>query len=340
MGTRACPSRLAPALLVAWILAACAHASPLVPAARVDVPSFPAGAARVRHVGTFPSSVAAPRPSAWRRVLDAILGESSGSAAAPIAIERPFGVAVSQGAAVVTDPDRAAVHRIDWRRGTAAPVTCSGSPWTSPLAVAAAPDGTLFVADGGRVVRVDAAGCTEIGAGALERATGVAVANGRLYVVDAPRHVVIAFDAGGREALRFGALGDGEEDLNYPTAIAAEPGGTLLVVDALHFRVARFSADGRFLGAFGHAGDVVGEFGRPKAIAVDPAGGIYVTDAEHDAVVAFAPGGEFRFALGESGGGEGQMVLPAGVAADGPLLLVADSYNHRVQVYELLGDAP
>jgi sugar lactone lactonase YvrE len=220
-------------------------------------------------------------------------------------------------------------------------VECRDLAWLAPMAVAVAPDGTVWVADGGRVVRVAPDGaCAEIGAGALERPTGLALAGGRLYVVDPPQHRVVAFEASGAEALRFGQLGDGEGDLNFPTALAARPDGTLLVVDALHFRVAHFAADGRFLDAFGRAGDLIGDFGRPKAVAADAAGGAWVSDAQHDAVLAYAPDGVFRFAVGESGAEAGQLLMPAGLALDGGLLYVADAYNHRVQVFQVHGDGP
>jgi sugar lactone lactonase YvrE len=329
------------AVAAAGALASCAHGGAAGGAAATPAPALPPRVAAVRHVGSFPGTVAPERPSFWTRVASAVIGSEVTAGEAHPLLERPFGIAPVAGGFVVTDPDRRAVLRVAWREGRATAVECPALAWTAPIAVAAAPDGTLFVADGGRVVRVAAGGaCAEIGAGALERPTGLALAGGLLYVVDAPRHQVVAFDARGTEALRFGGPGDEAADLSFPTAIAARPDGSLLVVDALHFRVARFSPEGRFLDAFGEAGDTVGEFGRPKAIAVDGAGGAWVTDAQHDAVLAFGPDGAFRFAAGESGGAADQLLMPAGVAADGALLYVADAYNHRVQIFELQGEGP
>jgi len=328
------------AAAAAGALASCAHGGGAGVAA-VAAPALPPQVAGVRHVGSFPSTDAPERPSFWTRFASAVIGSEAGAGQERPLLERPFGIAPVQGGFVVTDPDRRAVLRVAWRDRRATPVECGALAWTAPIAVAAAPDGTLFVADGGRVVRVSpGGGCSEWGAGSLERPTGLAVAGGLLYVVDPPRHQVVAFDARGAEALRFGGPGDEAADLNFPTAIAARGDGSLLVVDALHFRVARFSSEGRFLDAFGEPGDAVGEFGRPKSIAVDGAGGAWVTDAQHDAVLAFAPDGGFRFAAGESGPGADQLLMPAGVAVDGALLYVADAYNHRVQIFELQGEAP
>jgi len=242
---------------------------------------------------------------------------------------------------LVADPDRPGVFRVDIEAGRIAAIDCPNRSWQAPMALAAGPGRALFVADAGAglIVAVPAAGtCREIGKGSLERPTGIAFAAGRLYVVDPPRHEVAAFSPEGAEVLRFGSRGEGAGQLNYPTAIAAQIDGTLLVVDALNFRVARFTADGTPLGNFGEPGEEDGQLARPKGIAVDGRGRIFVSDAQRDRVLVFDPAGAFSFSIGESGSGPGQLALPAGVAVEGDRLYVADSYNHRIQLYQLLGD--
>jgi sugar lactone lactonase YvrE len=318
----------------------CAHGGTAGGGAAPSAPAMPASVGGVRHLASFPGSTEPERPSFWARFASAVVGTDAASGDAHPALERPFGIAAVPGGFVVTDPDRRSVLRVAWREARSTPVTCAERSWTAPMAVTTSPDGALFVADGASVVRVAGGTCAEIGAGALERPAGLAFAGGLLYVVDPPRHEVVAFDASGRERLRFGGPGEEAANLSFPTAIAARGDGSLLVVDALHFRVARFSPEGQFLDAFGEPGDDVGAFGRPKAIAVDGAGGAWVTDAQHDAVLAFGPDGAFRFAASDSGPGADQLLMPAGVAVDGALLYVADAYNHRVQIFELQGEAP
>ena len=68
-----------------------------------------------------------------------------------------------------------------------------------PVAVAAAPDGALYVADAGRrhVLRLDAEGAVErvLGAGLLARPVGLAVADdGTVWVADAGRGALQSFD--------------------------------------------------------------------------------------------------------------------------------------------------
>lgn len=328
------------AAMGASLALACAHAPTAAPAAPRVWPEPPA-----RPVARWVESLPAPPapPSFWGRLGRFVLGTGdAGAAGGAPALQRPFGVAVHGAEVWVADPDAPGVFRIR-TRGPLEPVACSGRAWSSPMAIAVAADGTAWVADAGTAVLVRIApggACAAFGAGELQRPTGVALAAGRVFVVDPPAHRVVAFDAGGRPVLRFGALGDGPGQLDFPSGIGVDGAGRLLVVDALNFRVARFSTDGQWLGAFGERGDEDGQFARPKSAAVDARGRVFLTDAQRSLVLVYSPDDRFELAVGEPGSAPGDLDLPAGVAIDGRRLLVADSGNRRVEVYELLGDVP
>lgn len=201
-------------------------------------------------------------------------------------------------------------------------------------------DRNIYVADGVRIVRVGRDGeCSTFGERALQRPTGLVLSAGRIYAVDPPAHAVVAFSLEGRELFRFGRRGEGEGELNFPTAIAAQSDGTLLVVDTLNFRVSRFSSEGTFLGSFGEAGDEEGQFGRPKGVASDRRGNVYVTDGQWDVVLVFDREGHFQYLIGESGNGPGQFQIPAGISVAGSRAFVADSLNRRIEVFDLLDEA-
>ena len=300
----------------------------------------PPAPAEVRWLGEYPDAAAPPpSPSWWKRATDAVAGVDERPRANAPTLVRPFGVAAIPDGFVVADPDARRVTRVAWPAGRAAAVGCPGRAWNAPLAVAVEADGTIYVADGALVKVPPAGPCAIFGAGRLVRPSGVAVAAGKIYVVDPPRHTVDVFTGAGAHVLAIGARGDaGGPGLNFPTAVAVAPDGTLLVVDALNFRVSRFGSDGRWLGSTGEPGDGGGAFGRPKAVAVDAGGRIFVSDAQHDVVIILSPRGDFELAVGGSGAGPGDLTLPAGVAIGGRLLFVADSHNHRVGVYELRGE--
>ncbi len=335
------PAAWAPLLLLA--LAGCAHRAPVV----VEHPTWPTtGAAPlVRYLGGFPDERAVPAATGfWARAFEIVVGldEEERDDRRRAILSRPFGVAVEGQWLYVADPDGPRVLRVDWAQGTFTAVECPQRPWRAPMAVALAPGGVLLVADAGahEVVRVEGGQCTTLGTG-LERPTGLAVSQDRLYVVDPPRHVVVGFAlSGGAEVVRWGTRGAEESELNFPTAIAAKADGTLLVVDALNFRVVTFSREGKPLAFFGQAGRQEGDFGRPKAVAVDSLSRLWVSDAQYGVVLGFDATGAFQVAVGGSGREPRNLSLPAGLAIAGTVLFVADAYHHRVEFYELLEVKP
>ncbi len=333
-----------PALLLAAAaaaLAACAHPrAPVATTGPAPVWPEPPAPPRVRWAGAWPG---APRPAAepgfWSRLGRAIIGLPE-PAPEPAPWQRPFGVAAHGGVVWVADPEGPSVLRLEWGAEAASPVTCPGRAWAAPLAVAVGDDGAAWVADGGAgaVVRVAPSGCAVIGAGELERPSGLALAPGRVYVVDPPRHHVVVFAPGGERIATIGDRGEEAGQLNFPTAVALAADGTLLVVDALNFRISRYASGGAFVAAFGEPGDEGGALARPKAVAAGRDGRVYVSDVQRDVVLVFSPAGEYLFAIGASGDGPGQFLMPAGLTLSGRRLFVADSYNRRIQAFDLLGD--
>ena len=330
------------AAAMAGLVAGCAHVAP--PQAPVEPVVWPGppDPARVRLalVVTSPEGPA-PARSFWRRAWRAVVGVEDGEAS--LQFRRPFGVAMTAGGdLVIVDPDAALVVRTV--PGAASRLLgCRDRPWAAPMAVAASGDGGIYVADAGEgvVVRVEADGrCTPLGAGHLERPTGVAAGGGRVFVADPPRHQIVVLSGTGEVLARIGAHGDGAGGLNFPTGVALDAAGDLLVVDALNFRIARFSADGRWLGAFGTTVGDGGQFAMPKGVAAGPDGRIYVSDAQRDVVLVFRPDGSFDYVLGASGGEPGRFTHPAGLASSGRRLYVADSYARRIQAFDVIGAAP
>lgn len=336
------PLRPRPALAAAALLAlACGHAPA---AARPDAaaPAWPAAtAARVRLVTGLEIGAVAQAPAPWwRRALGWLTGvEAAGD---DPGLVRPFDVAIAaDGSLLVADPDGPRVLRYGAGGAFQAELACPDGAWQAPVSVAADGD-AAWVSDAAAavVVRWTATGCRRLGAGALERPAGLALAAGRVLVADPPAHQVVVLGADGAVAARWGALGDGEGQLHFPADVAVAPDGTVLVVDTFNFRVARLTADGRWLGAFGAPGEEAGGFQRPKGIAAGPDGTIWVSDAGRDTLLAFDAAGAFELAVGAPGAAPGALSHPAGLAATRDRLAVADSLNRRVQVYELLGARP
>ncbi len=79
-------------------------------------------------------------------------------------------------------------------------------------------------------------------------------------------------------------------------------------------------------------GTVLATFGDAQALAIDPRDRLYVADAARDVVEVLGPNGTRQMVLGGSGTRAGEFDLPSDVdPTNGQIILVADTYNGRVQ---------
>ena len=127
--------------------------------------------------------------------------------------------------------------------------------------------------------------------------------------------------------------------LNEPCGgVAFDGEGNLVVSDGGNHRIQVFRySDGTHLRSIGSEGAGNGQFNFPWSIAFDGAGHIIVS--EHSGsrvqVLRYSHGAHVR-TIGSQGSGNGQFSFPSGgiaIDSDGRIV-VADSYNHRVQVLE------
>lgn len=105
--------------------------------------------------------------------------------------------------------------------------------------------------------------------------------------------------------------------------------------------------------SWGAAGTEPGQFNRPRGIAIGPDGEVYVVDSDNSRIQVFSPDGSFLRQWGsycdiETGSGcvdpdgdgplalgDGQFKEPWGITVDGSgRVYVADTWNHRVQVFD------
>lgn len=340
--------RALPLLVAAALACACAHADVRkVGTRRAGDPAWPRGEGReIAWVGEIrgPENLGIER-GFLRRVWDRVTGKRELEG-----LYRPYGVAIdAAGRIAVADPGRRAVHLYDPARGTARRIHGEGAArLVYPVAVAFV-GRTLLVADAeagavrafgedGRPAPLPAA------LPALARPVGLAVdeARGRLFVVDAARHVVHVLPLGpGGEARVLGGRGTEPGRFNFPTHAAVDAAGRLAVCDALNFRVQLFDAALEPVAAFGQLGDGLGDLPRPKGIVIDREGVVFVLEGYFDVVQAFDARGRLLGLFGGSGVQPGRFWLAGGMALDARgRLYVADTYNGRVQVFDLGTGAP
>jgi sugar lactone lactonase YvrE len=227
-----------------------------------------------------------------------------------LAFSEPFGVAVdANDTTYFTDGETGKVWRLT-KNGNVNEVT---SGLLTPSAIAAAPDGTLIVAEtGANVIRriFPEDGRQEVVAGEPGRAgfadgvggqalfngpIGVAVgADGTIFVADTYNDRIRSIDASGRVSTLAGTGEPGDADSSVgseanfytPCGIAVAPDGALIVADTGNNRIRRVDRTGavRTIAGNGDRGVVDGmlfaaSFNQPTGVAVGSDGSIYVADS-------------------------------------------------------------
>lgn len=173
-------------------------------------------------------------------------------------------------------------------------------------------------------------------------------ADGTLYVADSDNHRIQHLTTNGEVLHTWGGFGDanagGTEGglFNQPWGLGLGPDGAVYVADTWNHRIQKFSAEGEFLTMWGYfgQGEQPSAFWGPRDVAVSPDGRVFVTDTGNKRVVVFDSEGAFITQFGSAGMGPGQFDEPVGLALseDGRKVYVADTWNQRVQVFELILD--
>lgn len=332
--------RAAPSVLLLLLLTAAAP-SPEPPA-----PQWPPApqAARLRFVG----EIKGPRVEGTGKVgsfLRALIGLDKAGEIAADRLVKPTGLFVSSGTVYVADPAMRAILRYDeasgkgqwWPQG-------AGTKLLSPVGVAVAPDGRVFILDSelSKVIILDDKGNVK---GELEgdpegmgRPAALAASAKRIYVSDAKKHRISVYGIDGTFLQAFGRRGSKPGDFNFPTYVWFDPKtDRLWVTDSGNFRVQWFTPDGRFGGSIGENGNRPGYLARPRGLATDSDGHVFVSDAAFEAIQLFDDKKNFLLFVGRAGSAPGQFSMPGGVFIDSrDRVYVADTQNARVQVFQYI----
>ncbi len=169
-------------------------------------------------------------------------------------------------------------------------------------------------------------------------------ATGKYYVTGLNRTGVIVLDAEGKFQRMIDPL-DEVLDVKEKAPIFAldvDSKGRLYFLSESMGRVYVYDKEERFLYRFGEKGGEPGKLARPRGIAVDEfRRQVYIADYQRHSISVYAITGEYQFEFGGLGTGRGWFQYPSDILVDGQgRLLVADTFNHRIQVFEFVGGPP
>lgn len=280
-----------------------------------------------------------PPKSFFKKAVSFLFGEE-----AEPHLVRPYGLFIgTQDKIWIADPELQVVHLFDfhthhYRQFFKIP----GGRLKSPIGVVADSEDNIYVTDSelGHLFQYSlSGGFVKMWESRFTRPTGLSIDLRRkvLYLVDTGEHHILAFNLKGEKLFEFGKRGDGDGEFNFPTHIAVSPvNGDLFISDSMNFRIEQFTSEGKFIRHIGSAGSLIGSFSKLKGISVDSRGIIYTVDGLYDTVQMFNDKGEFLMNFGKAGNHEGEFWLPTGIATSGETIYVADSYNQRVELFQLI----
>jgi ABC-type Fe3+ transport system permease subunit/sugar lactone lactonase YvrE len=157
-----------------------------------------------------------------------------------------------------------------------------------------------------------------------------------LYVVDMTGRVQ-KFSPDGRYVLAWQMP---ETDKGKPKGMTGDARGNIVVIEPHYSRVNHFDAAGHLVAQWGVHGTNTGQLMFPRAAAINSRGEIYLSEyGLVERVLRFTDQGEtFLNVIGSGGIAPGEFNRPEGLGVGpGDKLYVADSCNHRVQIFSREG---
>jgi DNA-binding beta-propeller fold protein YncE len=181
--------------------------------------------------------------------------------------------------------------------------------------------------------RVQIIGSRGVGVGQLNKPRSVAVdAQDNLYVVDMTGRVQ-KFSSNGVFMLSWQMP---QTSLGKPKGMGRDREGNIIVLEPHYQRVNVFTPEGKLLAQWGQRGTNEGELMMPRAVAVNSHREILLSEyGLVERVQQFTARGEkLLVTIGRPGNGPSEFNRPEGIGVDSQdRLYVADSCNHRIQVF-------
>jgi ABC-type Fe3+ transport system permease subunit/sugar lactone lactonase YvrE len=182
--------------------------------------------------------------------------------------------------------------------------------------------------------RVEVIGKQGVGPGEFNKPRSIALdEEDNLYVVDMTGRVQ-KLDADGNYILSWQMP---ETDLGRPKGMTRDRDGNIVVLEPHYSRVNHFNTEGELVHQWGEKGVEAGELHLPRAVVQLSTGEWVAAEFSRiDRLQRFsADGSVAEQVVGGPGPGEGEFNRPEGLDVDGEdRVYVADSCNHRVQVFD------
>ncbi len=170
---------------------------------------------------------------------------------------------------------------------------------------------------------------------------------GKIFLAENDNHRIQVFTSSGTYdySIGNGSAGDNPGQFNQPCSVSLDNDDNIYVADSNNHRIQVFKATGAYdysIGS-GSSGNNPREFNYPSDVAIDSSGKIYVADTYNHRIQILTASGAFDYSIGKSDCTSGTNIRefnkPSGIYVDASgKIYVADTDNHRVQVFTASGD--
>ena len=86
---------------------------------------------------------------------------------------------------------------------------------------------------------------------------------------------------------KWGTLGTGDGQFNYPLGVSVASDGSVYVADAFNHRIQKFTPEGEFISQWGTYGTGDGNFHEPRGIAAGSDDTVYISDYGNNRIKKF-----------------------------------------------------
>jgi len=205
----------------------------------------------------------------------------------------------------------------------------------SPYGIAWSSD-SILVADNDnmRVQVFDSEGAFLRMFGTTDDPEGLAIdSSGNVYVADeTPK--IRKFSSAGTALLTWGSYGTGNGQFNWPRGVAIDDNNYVYVADSGNHRVQEFNTSGGYVRQWGSQGTGDGQFQTPSGVATEGTSYVYVAEWSGHRVQKFTSLGVFVSRIIESTIEDGEFYVPCGIGYGPSGIVVADSWDHRVELFD------
>jgi len=174
----------------------------------------------------------------------------------------------------------------------------------------------------------------------------VAIAGNRLWIAESEGLRALEFTTAGAFVSQIGRAGIHDvfeygASIDYPSDVAVAPDGHVWLVNKWANTLLEFDSAGNYLQEVGVRWNCVSDntgFCSPKSVAFDAYGNRFISDSGNHRIQVYGSNGVYQTTIGETGvagSDNGHFNNPEHIAIFGGLLYVADSLNHRIQIFDI-----